>query len=141
MYKIKIFSVGKTKESWLQQAVAEYEERLATRLRVEWIFVKTDAQLSRILDKEERYICLTPEGKSYSSEGFSAALLSWLERGDSRMGFVIGGAEGIAPEVKKRAAGLLSLSPMTLTHQMTRLLLMEQLYRSLEIDRGSGYHK
>jgi 23S rRNA (pseudouridine1915-N3)-methyltransferase len=141
MYKVKIYSVGKTKETWLQEALSLYEERLKTRLSIEWVLCKTDAKLEEILSKETSFVCLTPEGKQYTSPDFSSALIRWLTESGSKLTFVIGGPEGISLALKRRAKALLSLSPMTFTHQVARLILVEQLYRSLEIDKGSGYHK
>lgn len=141
MYKIKIYSVGKTKEPWLQAALQEYEERLRSSLSFEWILAKTSEQLKQFLEKEEKFLCLDPFAKQFSSEEFSSFLLKSLEAGGSRLAFVIGGAEGLPPELKNRAQSLLSLSKMTFTHQVTRLILAEQIYRALEIAKGSGYHK
>ncbi len=141
MYKIKIYSVGKTREPWLQEALQEYEGRLRSSLSFEWILAKTTEQLKQFLEKEEKFLCLDPFGKQLSSEDFSTFLLKSLEEGHSRLAFVIGGAEGLPPELKSRSQALLSLSKMTFTHQITRLILTEQIYRALEIDKGSGYHK
>jgi len=64
----------------------------------------------------------------------------WVNQG-SRIAFAIGGAEGLPPQIIKQAAYILSLSPLTFTHQITRLILIEQIYRALEIEKGSQYHK
>jgi 23S rRNA (pseudouridine1915-N3)-methyltransferase len=141
MYKVKIFSIGKTKEPWLSLALEEYSKRLKPSLSIEWCLAKQDEQLALLLDKEAHYICLDPQGKAFSSEAFSAFLHQKLLEGGSRLSFVIGGAEGLPEPIKRRAAALLSLSPLTFTHQLTRLILLEQLYRSLEIAKGSSYHK
>ncbi len=141
MYKIKIYSVGKTKESWLQEVLAEYETRLKATLSIEWILFKTTEQLELALEKHDHFLCLDPEGKQYTSPDFSSSLIHWLTLFHSRLCFVIGGAEGISPSLKKRAYQLISLSKMTFTHQMTRVVLLEQIYRALEIEKGSSYHK
>ena len=141
MHKIKIYSVGKQKEKWLQEALAEYETRLTGVLSVEWILSKTTPQLELLLDKQEHFLCLDPEGRQYTSPEFSSSLIHWLTQQGSRLNFVIGGAEGLPLSLKRRAAHLLSLSKMTFTHQMTRMILLEQIYRALEIHRGSSYHK
>jgi 23S rRNA (pseudouridine1915-N3)-methyltransferase len=141
VYKIKIYTVGKTKEEWLQEATSEYEKRLKGRLSVEWVLAKNDLQLTQLLEKEAHFICLDPAGKQHSSEAFSDQLTQLLQRGGSRLCFVIGGAEGIPAALKAKAKALFSLSKMTFTHQITRLILIEQIYRALEIDKGSAYHK
>lgn len=141
MYKIKIYSVGKTKEAWLQDVLAEYETRLKTTLSIEWILFKTAQQLELGLEKQDHFLCLDPEGKQYTSPEFSSSLIRWLTQFHSRLCFVIGGAEGLPSSIKKRAGQLISLSKMTLTHQMTRAFLVEQIYRALEIEKGSSYHK
>jgi 23S rRNA (pseudouridine1915-N3)-methyltransferase len=141
MIRIKIFSVGKTKESWLLAALSEYETRLKPLMDIQWIFVKTPEELKNILLKESAFIALTPQAPLLTSEQFCHQLYSWTEKMGSRLSFAIGGAEGLSEETLKKAKGLLSLSPMTFTHQMARLLLLEQIYRATEIYKGSEYHK
>ena len=135
MRKVEIISIGKNKETWLQEALAEYEKRLSKLVQIEWTFVRT-------LDKiAPPFIALDLAGELVSSEVLSRKLIRFFDEQDSRLRFVIGGAEGIPPELCKKSFWRWSLSPLTFTHQMTRLLLLEQLYRSFSIDAGSGYHK
>lgn len=141
MLKIKVYSIGKTKEDWLLQALEEYEKRLKASLTFEWILAKSDEQLKQFLEKEENFICLDPRGKQFSSEEFSTFLTRAFRDCHSRLAFVIGGAEGIPQPLKLKAKALISLSRMTFTHQITRLILVEQIYRALEIEKGSAYHK
>ena len=141
MYKIKIFSVGKTKEPWLQEALTDYEKRLEQILEIQWILAKNNKQLKEFLSKEAAYIALTPEAKELTSEQFSIQLYSWLTQFGCRLCFLIGGAEGIEPELLAKAFSSLSFSKLTFTHQMIRLLLTEQIYRATEIHKGSNYHK
>jgi len=141
MYKIKILSVGKHKEPWLQDALDLYTARLKAQMSIEWLLVKDDTHLNELLLKEKSFICLSTEGKQFSSETFAHFLQAALLKGGSRLTFAIGGAEGFSQAVKEKASILISLSPMTFTHQMTRLILLEQLYRALEIHKGSCYHK
>jgi 23S rRNA (pseudouridine1915-N3)-methyltransferase len=141
MLKAKIYSVGKTKEAWLIEALQEYETRLKSTLAVEWILPKTEDQLEAFLIKEPYFICLDPKGKLMSSKAFSQFLQEQFVTHGSRLSFAIGGDMGFPPAVKARASSFLSLSPMTFTHQLTRLILVEQLYRALEIQKGSRYHK
>ncbi len=137
MRKIKIFTVGKTKESWLQEALDEYTKRLKPHLSLEWHLAKNSDQLSTLLEKETHYICLDIKGAAFSSEEFS----EWFQKTGSRLSFVIGGAEGLSEAIKAKAALKISISPLTFTHQLARLILIEQLYRALEIEKGSSYHK
>jgi len=141
MYKIKICSVGKHKEPWLQEVLDLYTARLKTQMSIEWALVKENAGLNELLLKEKAYICLDPQGKSYSSESFAHFIEQELQKRGSRLTFAIGGAEGFSKAIKEKASALISLSPMTFTHQITRLILLEQLYRALEIRKGSSYHK
>jgi 23S rRNA (pseudouridine1915-N3)-methyltransferase len=141
MYKLKIFSIGKTKEAWLKEAIEEYSKRLEPILSIQWILAKDDSQLIALLAKETAYIALDPKGKMFTSEDFSTWLIQSLEAQDSRLNLVIGGAEGLPPPVAERALAKISLSKLTFTHQLTRLIMLEQIYRAFEIDRGSKYHK
>lgn len=141
MYRIKIFTIGKTKETWLKEALGEYCKRLAPILSIEWILLKDTEHLNASLIKEQSYIVLEPKGKMFGSEDFSKWLIESFEAEGSRLSFVIGGAEGIPAEISQRAIAKISLSKMTFTHQLTRLVLVEQIYRALEIHRGSQYHK
>jgi 23S rRNA (pseudouridine1915-N3)-methyltransferase len=140
MYRIKILSIGKTKETWLQSAFDEYAKRLQSVASFDLVWVKDNTQLISTANKESDPIILDPRGKLYTSETFSQMLVDALEKGGSKVTFIIGGAEGL-PEEVKRMGRLVGFSPLTFTHQITRLILIEQIYRSLEIARGSQYHK
>ena len=141
MYKIKIFSINKTKEPWLQEALEEYEKRLKAIMPIEWIFAKNNEQLRLFLSKENSFIALSPSALEMTSPQFSAYLYTQLESFGSRLTFVIGGAEGLPQDLIAEAFQSISLSKLTLTHQMARLLLIEQIYRATEIQKGSNYHK
>lgn len=141
MYKIKIFSIGKTKEPWLLEALSEYEKRLSPHMVIEWVLAKDNDQLTAFLGKESPPIVLSVDAKQLTSEEFSKTIFSTLEKLGSRLSFVIGGAEGIPPQILTKALTTISFSKLTFTHQMIRLILLEQLYRASEIQKGSGYHK
>ena len=133
-------SVGKNKESWLEQALAEYQKRLRSTLQLEFQWVKDDQQLLTQANKSPNLIGLDPTGKMMSSEQFSDWLhQQWASRG-AHLTMIIGGAEGLPPSLKSQIP-LISLSKMTFTHQITRLVLAEQIYRAIEINKGSPYHK
>lgn len=140
MYRLKILSVGKTKESWLEDALQEYLSRLQSILAIEFIWVKTDKQLVLLASKEPTLICLDPQGQLFDSRQFSKFLLKKFDEGGSRLAILIGGAEGLPAEINARFPQV-SLSRMTFTHQLTRLILLEQIYRAFEIEKGTHYHK
>ncbi|MEI8124785.1 MAG: 23S rRNA (pseudouridine(1915)-N(3))-methyltransferase RlmH [Parachlamydiaceae bacterium] len=144
MYKIRIFSVGKTKEKWLDEAIAEYLKRLQQTATIEFVLLKNDDLLTSAVQKESDngtvVLCLDATGKTLDSEGLSNYLLRQLELGGARLVLVIGGAEGLPP-ILKNSYPLLSLSALTFTHQVIRLILVEQIYRAFEIAKGSKYHK
>ena len=136
MFKVKVLTIGKCKEKWLSDALFEYEKRLQGKMAFEWRLAKDDAQLSSWAEQEP-YIALDPKGELLASEALAGKMVKW----GLRLTFVIGGAEGLPTQVLKQAQFRWSLSPLTFTHQITRLILVEQLYRSMEIERGSQYHK
>lgn len=140
MHQIKILSIGKTKEVWLEQAIAEYLKRLQRTAKIEFILVKDNEQLVNAASKESTVICLDSNGVAVDSEQFAETVVKYLEKGGARLCFVIGGAEGL-PEMLRKSCFLVSLSKLTFTHQIVRLILVEQLYRAFEIARGSSYHK
>ncbi|MBS0620385.1 MAG: 23S rRNA (pseudouridine(1915)-N(3))-methyltransferase RlmH [Verrucomicrobia bacterium] len=141
MHKLRVFTVGKTKEPWLQEAISAYRERLTPILSIEWILAKNTEQLKQFLEKETHFFCLDPKGKAYDSEEFSKWAMRAFEQAGSRLTCVIGGAEGIPQEILSRGNPILSFSRLTFTHQLTRLILVEQMYRAFEIAKGSKYHK
>lgn len=158
--KISIVCVGKIKESFYREAVAEYAKRLSRYCRLEIIEVadeKTpegaslqmeeqirDKEGRRILEKlqEDAFVCtLEIGGKNLSSEG----LAQWMEKltvgGTSHIMFVIGGSLGLHESVSRRADLALSFSEMTFPHQLMRVILTEQIYRAFRIIHGEPYHK
>jgi 23S rRNA (pseudouridine1915-N3)-methyltransferase len=141
VYKLAILTVGKAKEPWLQIALEEYTKRLQSATRIEWRLAKDDKTLSKWLLDESHFIALDPKGKLQDSEVFAAFLFKEWERRGSSLTFAIGGAEGFSDELRAKASHLVSLSPLTFTHQITRLILLEQIYRAFAIRDGSLYHK
>ena len=158
--KIKIVTVGKLKEKYLKDGIAEYSKRLSRFANLEMIELadeKTPDRASnsenqkilelegtRILSKisdRDFVIVLAIEGKSLSSEEFSKQLEQAPINGFSTLTFVIGGSLGLSPQVKKRANLFLSFGRLTLPHQLMRLVLVEQIYRAFTIQQGSPYHK
>lgn len=140
MVKIKIYTVGKLKEPWLREGLDEYTKRLSQDAEIEWVIAKNDDALLALAPKEKGLICLDSRGKLMTSQKFSAFMENMLEKQGSRLSFLIGGPEGIPEEMASRLMRI-SLSPMTFTHQMVRLILLEQIYRAFEIGKNSPYHK
>lgn len=137
MHKIKVLTIGRCKETWLSAALSEYEKRLTGKASFEWSIAKNDSQLLEWANDEPFVIALDPKGELLTSEEWSRKLI----RLGLKLTFIIGGAEGLPPAIFQRPHYKWSLSPLTFTHQMTRLILAEQIYRAFEIDRGSQYHK
>lgn len=140
MIHVKILLVGKTKEAWLEEAIGEYLKRLSPYVHFDFLLFKDEKLLEAALAKEKNVIVLDPEGKRMTSPLFADWLFTQFERGASHVAFAIGGPEGFSEEVKTKYP-LLSLSSLTFTHQMTRLILLEQIFRAFEIKKGSHYHK
>lgn len=130
MMRIKIISPGKHKEAWLHSAISEYEKRLSSLAKIEWVFPK------ELKNPQENYSLLDVKGKLLSSEEFSHFLVSKPSHT-----FIIGGHEGPPKNIIENASFSFSLSRLTFTHQMVRLILIEQIYRGFEIFKGSSYHK
>ena len=158
--QIDILCVGKIKERFFRDALEEYKKRLSRYCRVTEIEVvdeKTPDEASetevrqikekegaRLLSKirESAYvIALAIDGKSLSSEELAEKLGSLAINGQSHLQFVIGGSLGLSPEVLSRADMKLSFSKMTFPHQLMRVILAEQIYRSYRILRNEPYHK
>lgn len=154
--KIEILLLGKTKASYLQQGIDDYLKRLSYFTNVVLVEIKlkkqgsrSDREIklseSRLIDQkitEPAYrVALDSNGKQYSSTGFARFLDDLEQRSIQNLSFIIGGPLGLADEQLHRADQVLSLSRMTYTHDMVRLLLLEQLYRAYSIKNNTGYHK
>lgn len=157
---ITIVSVGKLKEKYLKMGIEEYVKRLGAYAKIELVEVpdeKAPEQLSeaemeivkrkegeRILAKISdgmHVIALAIDGKMKSSEQMAADIESLMTYGTSKIAFVIGGSLGLHEDVLKRADEKLSFGKMTLPHQLMKLVLVEQIYRSFRIIKGEPYHK
>lgn len=143
---ILIISPGKKHEPHLAELIAEYEKRLSTAHDVESRFVSPDtleresAAILKILGKGDYVILLDERGKSYTSEGFASLLQKAVMNSAKRIIFIIGGAYGVDESVRGAAHATVSLSAMVLPHRLVRLMLVEQIYRASEIQRGGKYH-
>lgn len=141
MIKVKVITIGKCKEEWLKIALAEYEKRLSPYLEIQWVLLTDTIRLEKTILAEPHYISLSADGKMMDSFTFSQQLIHFFNRFGSRLSFVIGGPDGLSPNIMANSSDCWSLSRLTLTHQLTRLVLMEQIYRALEISKNSPYHK
>lgn len=161
MLKINIICIGKIKEKYFTDAVAEYAKRLTAfckfsvvELNEERIRSNTpnEAQIAEVIEAEGRRIlqkvgvsdyvaAMCIEGRLLSSEELSETLDKAALSGKSTVDFIIGGSYGLSDEVKNRADLRLSMSKMTFPHQLARVILSEQIYRAFEISTNGKYHK
>jgi len=156
MPKIRFIVVGSTKSSFLKQGEEFYLARLQRYVSTEWVEVRprrvtkgrSRAEILKVegqsIEKKhqpgDHVIALDLRGKQYDSE----SLAGWIERlsqTPKQLCFVVGGPLGLSEQILSSAAHVLSLSKLTLTHEMTRLVLLEQLYRAHTIIKGEKYHK
>jgi 23S rRNA (pseudouridine1915-N3)-methyltransferase len=140
--KLKIIAVGKVKYAWIAAGLAEYSKRLPGLTMVEIKDSEPEqefAQIKALLKPREKLIALTERGQRLTSIEFADFLQR--ETQDETLVFAIGSATGISPRLEAAASYCLSLSPMTFTHDMARLLLVEQLYRAHNILNNGSYHK
>jgi len=150
----KIVCVGKIKEDFITKGINEYTKRISGFTKLEIIEVKevnTNNISNNILEegnnilkkinKDDYVITLEIEGKSIDSVELSKQLESLRTYGNSSIVFVIGGSNGLSEDVKKRSNYKLSFSKFTFPHQLMRLILVEQIYRSLTIENNKEYHK
>ncbi len=141
MFKFTIITVGKTKEKWLQEALFEYEKRLKPTAVFNWVLVKDEKTLIKTAQKAGRLILIDLKGKELTSPAFAKRLSLLLNQEKSRLNFVIGSDAGLPEKLRELSIFSLSLSKLTFTHQLCRLILLEQIYRCLEILKNSHYHK
>ena len=158
--KITVLCVGKIKEKFFADAIKEYSKRLSRYCKLEIVEVAdektpdgaSDLVVSQIKDKEaermEKYlpdsayvIALAIEGKKLTSEKLAEKIDTLGITGTSHLFFLIGGSLGMSDRLLKRADYLLSFSDMTFPHQLMRVILLEQIYRSYRIIHGEPYHK
>lgn len=154
--KLEVLLLNKTKEPYLQQGISDYQKRLKRFIGVELIEIKvkklsarSDSEIkaveSAMIDKRTAQggyrIALDCGGQQFNSEAFASLLSELEQRSVQIVSFIIGGPLGLADEQLLRADRVLSLSEMTFTHDMTRLILLEQIYRAYTIKAGTRYHK
>lgn len=157
---VQIIGVGKLKEKYLTMGIAEYAKRLNPYLKFQMIEVAdekapdtlSEAEVELVkaregerilahIKSEAHVIALAIDGKLYSSEELAEEIDRLGTYGTSHVVFVIGGSHGLADQVLARAQKRMSFGRMTLPHQLMRLVLVEQIYRAVKINRGEPYHK
>lgn len=157
MPKIRLIVVDRTRSPFLKEGESFYIERLQKYARVEWVEIKptkikkglsteeilaTEGQkIARRLGPRDYLVSLDRSGDQHDSAGLAAWLNKLATGAWDRITFIIGGPLGLSGEILERSRKILSLSRLTLTHEMSRLLLLEQLYRAFTILRGEKYHK
>lgn len=157
--KFTFLTIGKIKEKWMRQGIEEYLKRLAPMAKVEIlspdeermpenpspalkekVMEKEGDKLLKYLKDEDFLILLDLKGKPVTSEGLAEILQKKMVAGTSHFFFMIGGPYGNGENIRKRADLKISISAMTFTHQMARLILAEQVYRAMKIIRHEPYH-
>lgn len=158
--KITILCVGKIKESYLRDAIAEYSKRLSRYTELQIVEVadektpdgassaeeakirRTEGErLLKAMKPDAYHVALAIDGKSLSSEELSGKIEELCVGGVSHISFIIGGSLGLSDEVLKACDYRLSFSKMTFPHQLMRVILLEQIYRAFKIRSGEPYHK
>jgi 23S rRNA (pseudouridine1915-N3)-methyltransferase len=150
--KIYIISVGKKHDATISAAIDEYEKRLNRVIPVEWRFISPSTleseaarkaestKISESLKSSDMVWLLDERGEQVTSPALSNKLQVLKVHAVSRLVLIIGGAYGVDDVLRSRADWVWSLSILVFPHQLVRLLLVEQLYRATEIEKGSGYH-
>ena len=160
MLSIRVLALGKIKEPYLKEGLAEYTKRLGTMIRLQTVELPDEklperlskAELAQVKELEGRritralrtgeyVIALDRTGKEFSSEQFADELSMLALSGRSNLVFIIGASCGLSEEVLHRADLCLSFGMFTFPHQLMRLILLEQIYRACKISRGETYHK
>ena len=155
--KIKTIFVGKLQDRYLKEGIETYRNRISRYSQIELVEVEDEAvtakadqskikgiEAERIIKRvspDSLLVAMDEKGKGLSSEGLAGFIQKAMDSGVKEISFVVGGSLGLGEKVRERADLILSLSPMTFTHQMVRVVLLEQIYRSFTIIKGEPYHK
>ncbi|MBO4878965.1 MAG: 23S rRNA (pseudouridine(1915)-N(3))-methyltransferase RlmH [Clostridia bacterium] len=158
--KLRIICVGRLKEKFYEDAVNEFKKRLSRYAETEIVELPDEkapeklsaAELEQVklaegrrilarLTESDTVIALDIAGKQLSSTELAERLSAYMLGGKSRLAFIIGGSNGLSSEVLERAELRLNFSKMTFSHQIFRVMLLEQLYRAFKINAGEPYHK
>jgi 23S rRNA (pseudouridine1915-N3)-methyltransferase len=135
---------GRKQAGFFQEGIEAYVGRIRRFFAAEMLSGKKEGEISRFLNllpKESYLIGLAERGTSFTSEHFAGFLNGLMERGVKEIVFLIGGADGFGPGWRERCDTILSLSPLTFSHRLARLVLVEQVYRALSIINNTPYHR
>jgi len=154
--KLVLLMTGKTDQTWIKEGVAEYEKRISRYSRFEMVTLpdvknpgnrssdavkeKEAEKMLSVIKSDDHVVLLDEHGKSYTTVALAAYMRGAMMLPKKRMVFVIGGPWGFHQSVRERADHILSLSDLTFSHQVVRLLFAEQLYRVLSLIAGDPYH-
>jgi 23S rRNA (pseudouridine1915-N3)-methyltransferase len=154
MMRLRVVWTGKTKDAHLRALIDEYLKRLShfTRCEVSELRESPGSERKAGIDRDSKRISdglrqgainvlLDPEGSEWSSHDLAIELQRWQDGGSREVTFIVGGPSGVSEELSKRVTRRWSLSRLTLTHEMARLVLLEQLYRAYTIIHGLPYQK
>jgi 23S rRNA (pseudouridine1915-N3)-methyltransferase len=137
--RIRVVAVGKLRGRELRAVADDYLRRVQRYVRCEEREVRDVQALRRAVTTSATVVALAVNGEMLPSQAFARRIHEWGSRGKGEIVFLIGGADGLPPELSRTAAFRLSLSSMTLPHRLARVLLLEQLYRAMTILRGEPY--
>lgn len=155
MIKINLYVIGSIKEDYMKEEIKEYLKRLSkycvlniiefkeSKIQgkdVNAILEEEGDQILNRISPEEYLFLLDLHGKMISSEEFASNMKGLIDSGKGKISFAIGGTLGVSDNLRKRSNFSISLSKMTFTHQMTRVILLEQLYRAFKINNNEKYH-
>ena len=138
--KVKVLFTGKTTDPWIRQGVEEYAGRIRHYAPFELVELKDDDQMLKYVRSSDHLILLDEHGTEFSSVAWAWYLEQKAAHLPKDWVFAIGGPYGFPPAVQERADECLSLSRMTFSHQLVRLVFLEQLYRAFTIIKGEKYH-
>lgn len=138
--KVKVLFTGKTTDPWIRQGVEEYAGRIRHYAPFELVELKDDDQMLKYVRSSDLLILLDEHGTEFSSVAWARNLEQKAAHLPKDWVFAIGGPYGFPPAVQERADECLSLSRMTFSHQLVRLVFLEQLYRAFTIIKGEKYH-
>lgn len=158
--RVEVIAVGKLKERYWTEALREYEKRLSAYMELTMHEVADEPspetlseaerllvlgreadKISKLLRPRDGIVLLDIMGKPLSSEAWSETYETLLGEGFGRLVFIIGGSNGVHPDLRGKARFRWSFGPLTLPHQLARVVLLEQMYRGIRIARGEPYHK
>ena len=156
MFKIRIIAIGKDKDRWITDGCLHYQKLLSRFADVQWTVISPAKATSttpanqikrqegeRLIREFTRgiHVALSDHGETMDSPSLAQLLEKWLAQSSGMISFFVGGAYGLDDAILDRADMVLSLSPLTFSHQLVRPLLLEQLYRAFSIIHGTAYHK